>query len=58
MGIVTKITRPKKIKNVRYPFDILRVGLKDAGAGELAVVVVDVPDPDRLVTAARCDEVS
>jgi hypothetical protein len=38
-------------------FDVVRVRLKNACAGVLALVLVHVPQPDRLVAAARRNEI-
>jgi len=38
-------------------FDVLRVRLKNACAGVLALVLVHVPQPDGLVAAARRNEI-
>ena len=39
-------------------FDILCVSLQDAGAGKLSLVLINVPQPHRLVTAARSYEIT
>ncbi len=43
-------------QTISHLFYILWVGLQDAGAGELALVLVDVPQPDGLVATAWSNE--